>query len=103
MSFDVVSVFTSVPVTLVVLVAHTALERDENLSERTNLNTDALCRLTELRLNATYFSSGGEFNEQASGTMMKYAVSATAANMKMEHIEKHAHIHRATKNVPRDE
>ena len=59
-SFDV-SLFTNIPVSLAIDVAHRRLEEDESLSERTTLPVEGILMLLQLCLNATYLSFRGNY------------------------------------------
>ena len=70
MSFDVISLFTRVPVDRAVAIAKDRLQKDETLGDRTMLITDEIIRLLSLCLNASYFTYHNEFYQQVFGTAM---------------------------------
>lgn len=89
-SFDVVSLFTNVPVELAVKVARRRLELDSTLGLRTNLTTDELVQLLTFCLGTTYLSFRGRVLQQKFGTAMGSPVSVSAANLVMEDVEERA-------------
>ena len=86
-SFDVISLFTKIPIDLALEVARERLENDTTLDDRTILSVDDILSLLSLCLNATYFSFRGTFYKQVFGTAMGSPVSVVVANLVMEHIE----------------
>ncbi|XP_077512889.1 uncharacterized protein LOC144124097 [Amblyomma americanum] len=89
-SFDITSLFTSVPVDLAVDVCAAALQNDDKLSERTPLEAQDLSRLLKFCLENTYFVFRGSFYKQLHGTAMGASIPVTAANLTMEAIENRA-------------
>ena len=63
-SFDVVSLFTRVPVAEALDVISHRLQEDETLDERTGLPPSEICQATELCLRSTYFQFEETFFEQ---------------------------------------
>ena len=59
-SFDVVSLFTFIPVHRDIEIARDNLENDESLDDRTSFTVDEICKLLEYRLNVTFLSYKGE-------------------------------------------
>ena len=89
-SFDVVSLFTRVPVDLVVKVAHKRLSMDTSLTERMSLSADQVVQLLQFCLDATFLAYRGDFYQQTFGTAMGSPVSVTVANLVMEDVEQRA-------------
>ena len=89
-SFDVVSLFTRVPVDRAIEVANSRLLADETLSDRTALSPKEIIQLLEFCLNATYLCHQGRFFQQTFGTAMGSPVSVTVANLVMEDVETRA-------------
>ena len=89
-SFDVISLFTKVPVPLALDIAQQRLESDESLHDRTTLTVDDIVEMLSLCLNATYFSFRDSIYQQVHGTAMGSPVSVVVANLVMEHIEQRA-------------
>ena len=63
-SFDVVSLFTNVPVELALAVTKHTLQADSGLGGRTSLNIDDVMRLPEFCLFATYMSFQGSMSNR---------------------------------------
>ena len=58
-SFDVKSLFTSIPENL-----EERLQQDQNLAERTNLSVDNILRLSDFVLSHNYFKYDGDHYKQ---------------------------------------
>lgn len=89
-SFDVVSLFTSVPIRLATETCAAALEDDPTLPERTPIDVPDLKRLLLFCLENTYFVFEGAFYKQVHGTPMGASISVTASNLTMEWLESRA-------------
>ena len=86
-SFDVVSLFTNVPVDEALLVITERLQQDTTLEERTSIPIPDLCHLVELCLKSTYFQFNRSFFEQVKGAAMGSPLSPIVANIFMEGLE----------------
>ena len=60
-SFDVVSLFTSIPTALALQVTKNRLEADPTILERTNMSVDSIMILLEFVLDNNYFIVDGTF------------------------------------------
>jgi hypothetical protein len=86
-SFDVVSLFTSIPVNLALKITRDKLESDRELSTRTEMSVSNILKLLEFVLTNSYFTYKNEYYQQTSGCAMGSPISATIANLVMEYIE----------------
>ena len=89
-SFDVVSLFTDIPVDLAIKVAAKRLRQDVTLLQRTSLPVDDIIDLLSFCLNTTNFVFEGCYYQQVFGTAMGSPVSAVIANLVMEDVEQRA-------------
>ena len=86
-SFDVVSLFTKVPVEDAVNVICSHLTADDSLQDRTGLSVEQIRWLMLACLNCRYFLCQGSFYEQTEGAPMGLSLSVVLANAYMEHLE----------------
>ena len=89
-SFDVVSLFTSIPVKHAIQVAKDLLSNDDTLQDRTTIPVDDIVDLLDFCLLTTNFKYNNNHYQQIFGTAMGSPVSAVMANLVMEDLEKRA-------------
>ena len=87
MSFDVESLFTSVPVEPSIQIIKKLLEEDRSLHLRTKMTVNQISCLLDFSLKTTYFSFQGKFFEQVKGAAMGSPISPIVANLFMEDLE----------------
>ena len=83
MSYDVTTLFTSVPIDPALNIIKDLLEKDDNLSNRIVLSVQNIIELLGFFLHNTYFSYKNKFYEQVQGTAMGSPVSRIVANLYM--------------------
>ena len=91
-SFDVVSLFTRVPLDDSIEIIFQRLVEDETLETRSTILANETCSLIELCLRCTYFQFQDTFYEQLEGTAMGSPLSPIVANIFMESFESNALI-----------
>ena len=87
-SFDVVSLFTNVPVHVAKEVAADLLQTNQNLNERTNLTVSDIISLLDFCLSSSVFCFRSEIYRHKFGCPMGSPISMFVANLVMENIEK---------------
>ena len=80
-SFDVISLFMNVLVSLAIEAACQGLQNDGLLSERTMLTVESIIMLLQLYFSAAYLSFRNRYYRQIFGTAMGSPVSATVTNL----------------------
>ena len=86
-TFDIISLFTNVPIHEAIEVIKERLLKDETLEDRTALSVDEITHLLNLCLRTTYFVYQGEFYQQEDGAAMGSPVPPLVANIYMERFE----------------
>ena len=87
-SYDVTSLFTSVPIDPALDIIKDLWEKDEKLNDRTVLSVQNIIELSGFCLHNTYFSFQTRFYEQVEGAPMGSPVSPIVANLYMEGFER---------------
>ena len=91
-SFDVKSLFTSVPVDLALTITKERLQQDQNLSERTSMSVSNIMKLVDFVLTHNYFKYDGNHYKQIIGCAMGSPISPVLADLVMEEILEEAAI-----------
>ena len=86
-SYNVTTLFTSVPIDPVLNIIKDLLEKDETLHNRSVLSVQNIIECLEICLHNTHFSFQNKFYEQVEGTAMGSPVIPIGANLYMEHFE----------------
>ena len=89
-SFDVISLFTSVPVDLAKEIVKRKLDETDTWLVHTALTSSQIMNLLSLVLDNSYFKLEGEHYHQVSGRAMSLPVSAVIAELVMQEIESKA-------------
>ena len=87
-SFDVVSLFTSVPVDCVTNCIFDLIVVDDSLPTRTQLNAHDIKTGLKICFNSTVFSFQNGLCRQTFGTPMESCITPIVVDIFMEHIEK---------------
>ena len=85
--YDVVGLFTSIPLSSAIYIVHQALPKDTTLSNRTNLSCNQTCDLLHLCLDNTYFSYNGQLHQQYHGCPMGSLASPIVSSFYMRQFE----------------
>ena len=86
-SFDVKSLFTSIPLQLALQCTETAIQQS---TVKLPLPTEEIMDLLNLCLTSTYFQYNGKHYKQLHGTAMGSPVSVVVAEIVMQHVEERA-------------
>jgi hypothetical protein len=89
-SFDVISLFTAIPVDKACEYIRKKLNEDTTLHLRTNLTTDEIISLLQFTLSNNFFVFNDSIYKQIHGCAMGSPVSPVVANLCMEIIEESA-------------
>ena len=88
-TYDVTTLFTSVPIDPALDIIRELLEQDTTLQDRTVLSVENITELLGFCLHNTHFPFTYNFYEQVEGAAMGSLVSPIVANLNMEYFENH--------------
>ena len=87
-SYDVTSLFTSVPIKPALDIIQQRLTKEQDLQKRTSVTIKQIISLPEFCLNSTSFVFQGQYYQQLEGASMGSPLSPIVANIFIEHFEK---------------
>jgi hypothetical protein len=87
-SFDVVSLFTNVPIDEALQIIRSRLYIDNTLVEWSVLQVEAIMELLKFCFRATYFQVDAKFCQQKDGAAMGSCLLPIVSNIYIEHFEK---------------
>ena len=86
-SFDVTSLYTTIPIDQALLVIRDLLEHAQKLADRTLLSPKQILDLPDILLRTTYFKFNGDFYQQTDGAAMGGPTSAIVSEIYMQSLE----------------
>ena len=86
-SFDVTSLYTTIPIDQALLIIRDLLEHDQKLADRTLLSPKQNLDLLDILLRTTYFKFNGDFYQQTDGAAMGGPTSAIVSEIYMQSLE----------------
>ena len=86
-SFDVTSLYTTIPIDQALLIIRDLLEHDEKLADRTLLSPRQILDLLDILLRTTYFKFNGDFYQQTDGAAMGGPTSAIVSEIYLQSLE----------------
>ena len=89
-SFDVISLFTKIPVDVAKTVELERLKKEDALDDRSDLTLTDIMTALNLCLDNTYLYFRGKFYRQIFSVAMRSPVSVIIANLVMENVEEGA-------------
>ena len=86
-SFDVTSLYTTIPIDQALLIIRDLLEHEDKLTDRTLLSLRQMLYLLDILLRTTYFKFNGDFYQQTDGAGMGGPTSAIVSEIYMQSLE----------------
>ena len=86
-SFDVTSLYTTIPIDEALLIIRDLLEHDQKLADRTLLSPKQILDLLDILLRTTYFKFNGDFYQQTDGAAMGGPTSAIVSEIYIQSLE----------------
>ena len=86
-SFDVTSLYTTIPIDQALLIIENLPEHDDKLADRTLLSPRQILDLLDILLRTTYFKFNGDFYQETDGAAMGGPTLAIVSEIYMQSLE----------------
>ena len=86
-SFEVTSLYTTIPIDQALLIREDLLPHDDKLADRTPLSSNQILDLLNIVLQTTYFKFNDQFYQQTDGAAMGGPTSAIVSEIYMQALE----------------
>ena len=86
-SFDVTSLYTTIPIDQALLIIRDLLEHDDKLADRTLLSPAQILDLLDILLRTTYFKFNGDFYQQTDRAAVGGPTSAIVSEIYMQSLQ----------------
>ena len=86
-SFDVTSLYTTIPIDQALLIIDDLLQHDDKLADRTRLSPNQILNVLDILLRTTYFKFNDQVYQQTDGAAMGGPTSAIVSEIYMQILE----------------